>query len=204
VFFVDGHGRLAQAVPDQRGQGQQEWQVSELPGSPARSTALAATSYLLGRPSTAAGPARLGAAVYYLTRSGRPAVTYAASGQPWRSMALPGTATKILGADAYQAAGQPSRVFLSGQPGSGQPGSGQPSSGQPSSGQPSSGQLSLDEARGPGGPWAAQSLTPSSPRLPLAMLLLAAGFMAVLGLAAFLLVRRRLAQARGPGKGVLG
>jgi hypothetical protein len=194
VFFVDGHGRLAQAVPDHRGQGQQEWQVSELPGSPARSTALAATSYLLGRPSTAAGPARLGAAVYYLTRSGRPAVTYAASGQPWRSMALPGTATKILGADAYQAAGQPSRVFLSGQPGSGQPGSGQPSSGQ----------LSLDEARGPGGPWAAQSLTPSSPRLPLAMLLLAAGFMAVLGLAAFLLVRRRLAQARGPGKGVLG
>jgi hypothetical protein len=187
VFFVDGRGRLAEAVQEQRGQDQREWQVSELPGSPAGSTALAATSYLLGRPSVAAGPARLGAAVYYLTGSGQPAVTYAASGQPWRSTALPGTATKILGADAYQAAAQPSRVFLSG---------------APSSAQPSSDPLSLDEARGPGGPWAAQSLTPSSSRLPLAVLLLAAGFLAALGLAAFWLVRRRRARAGRPLTGM--
>jgi hypothetical protein len=135
--------------------------------------------------------------VYYLTGSGQPAVTYAASGQPWRSTALPGTATKILGADAYQAAGQPSRVFLSGAPTSGQP-----TSGHPSSAQPSSDPLSLDEARGPGGPWAAQSLTPSSSRLPLAVLLLAAGFLAALGLAAFWLVRRRRARAGRPLTGM--
>src|SRR5689334_24733898 len=94
-------------------------------------------------PSTAAGPARLGIAVYYLTGSGQPAVTYAPAGQPWRGAAPPGTATRILGADAYQAAGQPSRVVLSG---------------PPSSGQSSSGSFRLDEARGPGGPWAARSL----------------------------------------------
>jgi len=144
-------------------------------------------NYLLGRPSTAAGPARLGIAVYYLTGSGQPAVTYAPAGQPWRGAALPGTATRILGADAYQAAGQPSRVFLSG---------------PPSSGQSSSGSFRLDEARGPGGPWAARSLTPSSTRLPPWALLLAAFGLAASCLAAALwLARRRLPRrphASGP------
>lgn len=172
--------RLALAAQDQRG-----WQVSELPGSPAGSTALAATSYLLGRPSTAAGPARLGAAVYYLTRSEQPAVTYAASGQPWRTTALPGTAARILGADAYQTAGQPSRVFLSGRPGSGQ--------------------LRVDEAPGPGGPWARLSPSLASSRRPPAALWLAAFGLAALGLTALGLTalwrarrRRRRPQASGP------
>src|SRR5581483_6221780 len=108
---------LAEAAPDQQGQDQQGqdqqgqdqrgWQVSELPGRPTGSTPLAAANYLMGRPSTAAGPARLGTAVYYLTGSGQPAVTYADGGGPWRGAALPGTATKILAADAYQAAGEP-------------------------------------------------------------------------------------------------
>jgi hypothetical protein len=162
VFFIDGHGKLAEAVQDQ-----QDWQVSELPGIPAQGTSLAATSYLLGAQSTAAGTARLGTAVYYRTRSGQPATTYSADGQPWRSAALPGTATGILGADTYQTAGEPSRVFLSGP-------------------------LSLDEARGPGGPWTARSLTPSSARLPSSALWLAASCLAALCLAALWLARRRL------------
>jgi PKD repeat protein len=176
VFFIDGHGRLAEAAQGPRG-----WQVSELPGQSARGTPLAATRYLLGAQSTAAGPARLGTAVYYLTRSGRPATTYSADGQPWRGAVLPGTATRILGVDSYQMTGQPTRVFLSG---------------QPSSGQPSSGQLSLDEGRGPGGPWAARSLTPSSARLPPAVLWLGAGGLAVGGLVALWLVARWLAALR--------
>jgi hypothetical protein len=182
VFFVDGHGRLAEAAQDQR-----SWRVSELPGQPAGNTSLAAVTYLLGRPSTAAGPARLGTAVYYLAGSGHPAVTYAPAGQPWRAAVLPGTATRLLGADAYQAAGQPSRVFLSG---------------PPSPGQPGSGPFRLDEARGPGGPWAARSLTPSSTRLPPWALLLAAFALAASCLAAALwLARRRLTRrphASGP------
>jgi hypothetical protein len=100
---------------------------------------------------------------------------------------LPGTATRLLGADAYQAAGQPSRVFLSG---------------PPSPGQPGSGPFRLDEARGPGGPWAARSLTPSSTRLPPWALLLAAFALAASCLAAALwLARRRLTRrphASGP------
>jgi hypothetical protein len=122
----------------------------------------------MGAQSTAAGPVRLGAAAYYLTRSGQPAATYAAGGQAWRAAALPGTATAILGADAYQTAGQPSWVFLSGPPG-------------------------LDEARDPGSPWAAQSLAPSSGWLRPAALGLAALFLACAGLVALWLVRRRLA-----------
>jgi PKD repeat protein len=166
VFFIDGRRRLAEAVRDQRG-----WQVSELPGTPARGTSLAAVSYLPGAQSTAAGPVRLGTAVYYLTRSGQPAATYAAAGRPWRSAALPGRATAILGADAYQTAGQPSRVFLSGPPG-------------------------LDEARDPGGPWTVQSLAPSSGWRWPAALGLAALFLAGAGLVALWLVRRRLAGRR--------
>jgi hypothetical protein len=169
VFFVDGHGRLAEAAQEPRG-----WRVSELPGRPAPRTALAAVSYLLGRPSTAAGPARLGTAVYYLTPSGRPAVTYASRGQPWQTSTLPGTATRIIGADAYQAAGQPSRVFLSGPAGSGQ--------------------LSVDETRELSRPWTARPLKPPSPQPPLAVLLLTACCLAVVSLAAFWLVRRRLAR----------
>ena len=177
VFFVDGQGQLAEAA-----QGQRDWRVSELPGQPARGAGLAATSYLFGRPSSAAGPARLGTAVYYLTRSGRPAVTYAAGGQPWRSATLPGPATKIIGADAYQAAGQPSRVFLSGP-------------GLP--GQPGSGPFRVDEARAPGGPWTTLSATPSSSGRPAAVLGLAAAFLAGLAVAAgFWLVRRRRASRR--------
>jgi PKD repeat protein len=173
VFFIDGHGMLAEAAQGQRG-----WQVSELSGRPARGTQLAATRYLRGAQSAAAGPARLGTAVYYLTRSGRPATAYSADGQPWLSAVLPGTATRILGADTYQTAGQPSRVFLSG------------------SGQLSSGQLTLDEGRGPGGPWTARSLTPSSAGLPAAVLWLAVGGLAAGGLVAVWLAALWLARRR--------
>jgi hypothetical protein len=163
VFFIDGRGKLAEAAQGQRG-----WQVSELPGTPAPGTALAAARYLRGAQSTAAGPVRLGTAVYYLTRSGQPAATYAAGGQPWRTAVLPGRAARILGADAYQAAGEPSRVFLSGPSG-------------------------LDEARDPGGPWTAQSLVRTSGWLPSVALGLAALCLAGSCLVAFWLVRRRRA-----------
>jgi PKD repeat protein len=166
VFFIDGRGRLAEAAQGQRG-----WQVSELPGAPAPGTSLAAARYLPGAQSTAAGPVRLGAAVYYLTRSGKPAAAYAAGGQPWRTAALPGTASTILGADAYPAAGQPSRVFLSGPP-------------------------SLDEAHDPGGRWTAQSLIPASGWLSPAALGLAASCLAGACLAALWLLRRRRAGRR--------
>jgi PKD repeat protein len=166
VFFIDGRGKLAEAVQGRRG-----WQVSELPGTPAPGTSLAAASYLTGPQSTAAGPVRLGAAVYFLTWPGQPAATYAAGGRPWRTAVLPGRAARILGADAYQAPGEPSRVFLSGPAG-------------------------LDEARDPGGPWTAQSLIPVSRRLPPVALGLAASCLAGVCLIALWLVRRRLAARR--------
>lgn len=176
VFVTDGHGRLAEAAQGQRG-----WQVSELPGRPARTSQLAAVSYLLGRPSTAAGRARLGTAVYYVTRSGQPAVTYAAAGQPWHRAALPGTATRILGADAYQVAGEPSRVFLSG---------------PARSGQRSSGQLNVAEAPGPGGPWVARSPALSSSRSPAAAVWLAPFGLAAVSLTALGLIALRMARRR--------
>ena len=107
VFFIDGRRQAGRSGPGPAGLAGQR--TARTAG---QDTPLAATSYLLGAQSTASGPARLGTAVYYLTRSGRPATTYSAGGQPWRSAVLPGTATRILGADAYQAAGEPSRVFL--------------------------------------------------------------------------------------------
>ena len=158
VFFIDGRGKLAKAAQDQRGR-----QVSELPGTLARGTSLAAARYLLGAQSTAAGPVRLGTAVYYLTRSGQPTTTYAPAG---RGAALPGRATPVLGADAYQTAGQPSRVFLSGPPG-------------------------LDEVRDPSGPWTAPSLAPFSGWLRPAALGLAALFLAGAGPVALWRARRR-------------
>jgi len=136
VFFIDGHGDLAEASL----QGL-VWSVRELPGSPAATTQLASTSYLVGSSqSTAGGPTTLGQDVYYLTSSGQPQVDYTTgTGSQWQTASLPGTATSIVGADSFQVPGQPSSLYLS-----------------------SSGQLSLEQASSPSGTWAQVSL-PASP-----------------------------------------
>lgn len=107
VFFIDGRGRLAEAVS---GQPAGRWAVRELPGTPAPVTSpapaisLAATNHLL--PSGV-----LGGEVFYLTASGQPAVT-SWNGREWQAASLPGIATAILDADGYPAAGQPEQLFL--------------------------------------------------------------------------------------------
>jgi PKD repeat protein len=125
VLFVDGQGRLAATRRNPA-----LWTTQVLPGAPSPATALEATSYL-----EASGA--LGEEVYYLTASG-PSVTYSA-GQGWQAQALPGSASGILGADAYQWAGQPQRLFLA-----------------------SGGQDSADQAAAPAGPWTGSAL-PASP-----------------------------------------
>lgn len=127
VYFVDGRGELAQAV-----RGPLGWVVSEVPGAPASATALAATSYLSGPQSAVGGPVSTGTELFTLNSSGQPSMTY--SGQ---SVPLPGTGSSILAADAYQNAGEPSRLFLSGP-------------------------LSVDEASSPGGSWTSTAL-PTTP-----------------------------------------
>jgi PKD domain-containing protein/CHAP domain-containing protein len=127
VVYVDAHGGgLAEATaagPTAAGQ----WTVADLPGSPATGTSLAATTYLLpaaipatpgdfpGQPgsttsSTIAEP--LGTEAFYLTASGAPAVTYNA-GTGWQTATLPGTATGIVAATAYQVEEEPSNLYLS-------------------------------------------------------------------------------------------
>jgi hypothetical protein len=127
VYFVDGHGKLAEATRAWFG-----WTVGDVTGAPSAPTALAATSYLLGAQSTAGGPVGLGTEVFTLDASGRPSVTF--SGQ---TATLPGTGSGILAADAYQNAGEPSRLYLSGP-------------------------LSVDSASTPGGSWTSTAL-PATP-----------------------------------------
>jgi PKD repeat protein len=124
VFFTDRQGGLAEAGPAP-GPGEQA-----LPGRPA-GPGLDATTYLLPGGG-------LGEEVFYLTAGGSPAVTYAGGG-PWQAAALPGTATAVTGANAYQVAGQPSEVLLRTAAGPAE-----------------------ETGAGPAGPWSAQAL-PDSP-----------------------------------------
>lgn len=133
VFFLNGQGRLTEAV--QVGAG---WAVLPVTGGPASATALAATTYLTGAQSTAGAITGIGTGVFAVTASGQPSVTYSTASS-WQTVALPGTGTGILAADAYQNAGLPSQVFLSGP-------------------------LSADAASTPGGSWrnAALPATPAT------------------------------------------
>ena len=97
VFFTDPEGSLAEA-------GGAPWAGEQaLPGRPA-GAGLDATTYLLPGGG-------LGEEVFYLTAAGSPAVTYD-GGQQWQTAALPGLATAVTGANAYQVTGQPSELFL--------------------------------------------------------------------------------------------
>jgi PKD repeat protein len=127
VVYVSAHGGgLAEAT--QAGFGTAgPWHVTALPGTPAAGSTLAATTYLLPSvipgvpgsfpqppgsttPSSVAEP--LGTEAFFLTPSGSPAVTFD-DGTGWRTATLPGTASGIAGASAYQVEEEPSDVFLS-------------------------------------------------------------------------------------------
>jgi hypothetical protein len=128
VVYVSAHGGgLAQATQDFPGIPG-PWQVTGLPGTPAAGTSLAATTYLLpsvipptpgsfpqppGSTTPSSVPAPLGTEAFYLTSSGSPAVSYN-DGTGWQTAILPGTATGIAGATAYQVEEEPSNLFLTG------------------------------------------------------------------------------------------
>jgi PKD domain/CHAP domain len=135
VFFTDANGKLTAATPEGAG-----WAVVPVAGAPAPATALAATRYLTGPQSTAGAATGTGTEVFALTGSGQPSVSYSTSASGvggWRSVSLPGAGSGILAADAYQNAGEPSQLFLSGP-------------------------LSADQAGTPGGSWSSATL-PATP-----------------------------------------
>jgi hypothetical protein len=128
VVYVDADGgSLAEATqvgPAWIGR----WDVNDLPAAPAAGSSLAATTYLLpsvipatagdfpGQPGSTTSstiPDPLGTEAFYLTASGSPAVVYN-DGTGWKSASLPGTATGIVAATAYQVEEEPSNLFLSG------------------------------------------------------------------------------------------
>src|SRR5262249_15999515 len=101
-----------------------------------------------------------------LNASGQPFVTYSStsSGQ-WQTASLPGTATGILAAEAYQNAGEPSRLYLSGPAdASNSPEAARPAASLPSqsASPPSSQPPFLDPARARDGSWTSAAL-PASP-----------------------------------------
>ncbi len=125
VFFVKRGGRLAMATRGSPGRGPHT-HVRRLPGR-AMKASLAASNYLLASDAgpvvndlpTASPTARTGEEVFSLETGGHPALDYTpGTSSTWHAAPLPGTATRILGANAYQVAGQPSRLFLTGSSGS--------------------------------------------------------------------------------------
>ena len=126
VVYVSSAGGLGEATASGY-TAAGKWDVAGLPGSPASDSTLAATNYLLpsvipatpgdfpGQPGSTTSstiPAPLGTEAFYLTASGSPAVVYN-NGTGWKTATLPGTATSILGATAYQVEEEPSDLFLS-------------------------------------------------------------------------------------------
>jgi PKD domain/CHAP domain len=127
VTYVNARGSLAEAT-DLGPTAVGRWQVTDLPGAPAVGSTLAATTYLLPSmipatpgsfpqppgsttPSNVAEP--LGTEAFYLTTSGAPGVTFN-NGTGWQTATLPGTASSIVAASAYQVEEEPSELFLSG------------------------------------------------------------------------------------------
>jgi PKD domain/CHAP domain len=123
LFYTTPAGSLSEAT-----EAGLSWNVASLPGSPTASGGVAATTYLLPSvvpsvPGTFPNPPGtltdtsvtkpLGTEVFYLTASGSPAVTYN-DGTGWNTRSLPGTASSIAGATAYQVTEEPSNLFLSG------------------------------------------------------------------------------------------
>jgi hypothetical protein len=127
VVYVNAGGGLAEAT----GVGSTSagpWDVTGLPGSPAPGSTLAATTYLLpsvlpstpgefpdppGSTTSSSVAEPLGTEAFYLTASGSPAVTFN-GGTGSQTATLPGTASGIAAASAYQVEEEPSELFLSG------------------------------------------------------------------------------------------
>jgi hypothetical protein len=130
VFFISQGGSLAAATRSSGGR----WTAAGLPGRPARGAALAATSYLIpGLPVPGTPPAsttppgseppgslpegrigdNTGQEVFYLGAGGHPVVDYSARTGGWRTAALPGPASGIVGAGAYLLPDLPSQLFVS-------------------------------------------------------------------------------------------
>ena len=141
VYFADGHGKLAEATGGVPG-----WRVWPVAGGPASMAdgSLAAARYLLGPQSAAGGRVGTGTEVFTLDSSGHPSATFAGQTAP-----LPGSGSGLLAADAYQNAGEPSRLFLSGP-------------------------LSVDEAAAPGGTWTSTALPATTATLADSVVLYAA------------------------------
>ncbi len=127
VVYVNSRGGLAEATQD-GALPVGPWNVTNLPGRPAPGSTLAATTYLLpsvipaspgsfpqppGSTTSSSVAEPLGTEAFYLTASGAPAVTYNA-GTGWQTATLPGTASSIVAASAYQVEEEPSDLFLSG------------------------------------------------------------------------------------------
>ncbi|HEY2574799.1 MAG TPA: PKD domain-containing protein [Streptosporangiaceae bacterium] len=127
VVYASARGGLAEATqagPAPAGR----WDVRNLPGAPAPGSTLAATTYLLpsmipptpgsflqppGSTTSSSTAEPLGTEAFFLTASGSPAVTFD-DGTGWRTAMLPGTASSIAGASAYQVEEEPSDLLLSG------------------------------------------------------------------------------------------
>jgi hypothetical protein len=101
VFFTDAAGKLAVASSLVPG----KWSVREIPGTPAKGTATAATNDL-----SASGT--VGDEVFYLTASGAPGVT-SWDGSAWQATVMPGAATSIQGVSPDTVPGMPQQLFVS-------------------------------------------------------------------------------------------
>ncbi len=101
VFFIDSRGQLATASS---ATGTGIWVVTRLPGPAAAADGLTASSYQLANGSTSAE-------VFYVDSAGQP-VEDGQSGLTWQSTTLPGSATAILAAAAFPAAGGPQQLFV--------------------------------------------------------------------------------------------
>jgi hypothetical protein len=100
VFFTGASGQVADAASVL---GTGVWAVTKLPGPAASTGGLTAADYQLSTGATSAQ-------VFYISSSGQLAED-SQSGLSWQSSTLPGTATGLLGAGAFPAAGGSEQVF---------------------------------------------------------------------------------------------
>jgi hypothetical protein len=141
VYFLDAAGDLAVAT---FATGSGTWQTTQLPGSPAAGTTLAATNTL-----TSSG-AVVDEVFYLASSGGAPAVTWW-TGSAWQSATLPGTATGIAAVSGNDVPGAVQQLFLT-----------------------DGATPSLDSSSAPGASWTAAALPSTPTAYPGTVLLYAA------------------------------